>query len=92
MTSDEIKKIFKEVFEEERDEFWVPQPQHYLDHEMLKDCREAREEWRKNHEFISAIRSGASWGQKMGITLIVTSTLSFLGWAIWQGIKMLIRE
>ena len=92
MTRDEVKAVIKEVFQEERDEFWVPQPQHYLDHEMLKICREGREEWRKNHEFISQVRSGAAWGQKIGIGVIVTAALSFVLGAIWLAIKQAIMK
>jgi len=88
ITPELIEKIVKKVLKDERDEFWVPQPQHYLDHEMIRGCREASPEWRKNHEFISAVRTGASYGQRAGIILIVTSSLSFLGWAMWQAVKI----
>jgi len=91
LSAKQIKAIFKEVVAEERNEFWIPQPEHYLDHVFLKNCRDGSETYRKNHEFISAIRSGKSWGEKIGVGVIVSSTLTFFGWAIWQAIKEAIK-
>lgn len=82
-----VKKAVREVLQEERDEFWIPQPQHYLDHQFMANCQKQREEWIKNHEFVSGVRSGAEWGRKIGITVGVTAFLTFMGGAAWLAIK-----
>lgn len=82
-----VKMAVAEVLKAERDEFWVAQPQHYLDHQMIAQCKARQEEWRLNHEFISSVRSGAAVGRKAGIVLAVTAGLSFIGGAVWLMIK-----
>jgi len=90
-TKEEIKAAIKEALQEERDEFWVPQPQHYMDHQMLANCRQGQDEWRKNHEFVSAVRTGMSWGKKASIVTIAIATITFIGGAIWMAIKAALR-
>lgn len=85
-----IKKAVRDVIREERDEFWIPQPQHYMDHQFMSICQKQREEWVKNHEFISSVRSGAEWGKKIGITVGVTTFLTFMVGAAWLAIKVAI--
>ena len=90
-TKEEIKAAIKEALQEERDEFWGPQPQHYMDHQMLANCRPGQDEWRKNHELVSAVRTGMSWGKKATIGTIAVSTLIFVAGAIWMAIKAALR-
>jgi len=87
MTKEDVVEAVRAAIAEDRKEFWVPGEQHYLDHEMLKSCREAKSEWIENHRFISNVRHGISIGEKAGITVIVVSLLSFVGGAIWLSIK-----
>ena len=83
-----IKKAVRDVIREERDEFWISQPQHYMDHQFMATCQKQKEEWVKNHEFVSGVRSGAEWGKKIGITVGVTAFLTFLAGAVWLAIKV----
>ncbi len=82
MTHEDVVSAVRDALAKERDEFWIPQPQHYLDHQMLMKCRESSEEWKKNHEWVEAVRKNTSYGRKVGLGFIVTSLLSFLFWAV----------
>ena len=82
-----VQEAVQTAMKAERDEFWIPQPQHYTDHQMLAQCKARQEEWRLNHEFISSVRSGAAVGRTAGIVLVVTAALSFAGGAVWLMIK-----
>lgn len=80
-----IKQIMKEVFEEERESFWVPAEEHYRDHEMLKSCREHGDEMRKNHEFVSGVRSTTKTVKRASIfSVIGTLIAAFFAWIVWS--------
>jgi|GEM_PF-5292599 len=87
MTHDEIITAVRTALAEERDEFWVPQPQHYLDHQMMELCRERQGECIKNQEWVAAMREGSKWSKRVGLGFIVTSILGFLLWAITTALK-----
>ncbi len=86
-----LKEAMKEVLAEERGEFWIPQPQHYKDHEMLEECRVARESWRRNHDFISSIRESAETGKRVGIMVFVSALITFIIGALVMAIKAAVR-
>lgn len=72
---------------EERDEFWVPQPQHYLDHQMMEVCRARRDICIKNQEWVASMREGSKWTKRIGLGFIVTSVLGFILWAITTALE-----
>ncbi|MFA6335945.1 MAG: hypothetical protein WCX48_10445 [Bacteroidales bacterium] len=82
-----VAEAVKAAMKEDRDEFWISQPQHYMDHQLLPQCRKEQDDHRKNHEFITSVRTGMTWGKKAGWVTITVSTLGFLGTAIWMAIK-----
>jgi hypothetical protein len=90
--SELVSEAVKEALKADRDEFWISQPQHFLDHQMLAQCRQGQEEWRKNHEFISSVRQGMGWGKKAGVVATVLAALTFIGGAIWMAIKAAISQ
>lgn len=87
MEPDEFKMILKEVMEEERKSFWIEPERHYQDHQQVMACHKNMEEIRKNHDFISSVRSGAKIAQKAGITVAITSFIVFVVGAVYVQIK-----
>ncbi len=96
MTRDEIKAVVREAVAEavqaERQQLWVDPEQHFLDHEMLRRCRENSEEWRRNHEFVAGLREGAEIMRKTGWRVAATSALTFLAVSVWLAIKEYVRR
>jgi hypothetical protein len=39
MTPEDVRQAVRDVLKEERNEFWVCQPQHYTDHEWIREIR-----------------------------------------------------
>jgi hypothetical protein len=91
MTEERIAEIVAEAvkaaMKEDRNELWISQPQHFMDHQMLAQCRQGQDEWRRNHEFISSVRQGMGWGKKAGVVAVATATVIFIAGAIWMAIK-----
>jgi hypothetical protein len=83
---EKIVLAVKEALQAERDEFWIPQPKHYLDHQLLTICQAQRDEWIKNHEFITTMRTSACLGKKVSITVLVTALIGFAIKALWVAI------
>ena len=79
-----IKEVMTEVMVRERDTFWVEPKKHFLDHEQMKECREHKDEWVENHEFISDVRKRKEMientGLKVFVVAVCTSILGWLGW------------
>jgi len=82
LTAAEIKELMHEVMEEQRRNFWVEPEQHFLDHDMLKSCRQDRETWRKNHDFITGVREASGTAKKAGIGFIITAIGGLFIWMV----------
>jgi len=96
MTSDEIKQVVREALKDHHNEFYIPNERHYLDHKHMEQCIKFREEWTKNHEFISDIRNSReersdnhkfisdvrASGKKVRTTSLIIIVSSVLGWII----------
>ncbi len=87
MKPEEFKAIIKEAMEEERKSFWVGPEPHYQDHQFIAVCRENMEEMRKNHDFVSSVRSGASVAKKTSIKTAITVWVVFIIGVVWVQIK-----
>jgi len=68
----------KDAFDQCQKEFYVPNPQHFMDHEQLKECRERQDLWRQNHEWVAAMRTGEATAKKTGIKIIVGAFVTFV--------------
>lgn len=86
-----IRTVLLELMEEKRS-FWVPPEQHFLDHDMLGRCREQQAQWRKNHEFVAAVREGAGTVRKVAIGTCVSSLVAFFLAAVWLLFKTNVRQ
>ena len=91
MTPEEITSAVKVALEAHQEKYWVPGEQHYQDHLMLSECRTAKQEWLKNHEFISNVRCGIDVGKKTSIRIIVAALLTFIAGALYQFFKETLR-
>ncbi len=91
MSREEIEDIVsacvRQVFEEERASFFIEPEKHYQHHQMMEACAVGRETWRKNHEFVESVRSGAEIAKKAGVTAAVIAFLSFMIGAFWLAVK-----
>ena len=84
LTEAKLLAVVKQAIEEKHTEFWVDAEQHYLDHSQLKVCREQKEEWMANHEFMSEIRGSTATIKKISLrTAIVVLTTGALAWVAW---------
>jgi hypothetical protein len=93
---EELKIIITEAIaaalKADREEFWISQPQHYMDHQMIQQCNKERDEWRKNHEFVSAIRESIGSGQKLSWKITVGAVFLFVTSAIGGAILLWISK
>lgn len=65
MTSEEVKQAVRDVLHEERDEFWIPQPEHYTDHCWIQEIR-------------IIFKHARTAGWLTTITLIITAVITVL--------------
>ena len=82
-----IKDVLKEVLDEERKSYWVDPEQHYRDHQQLQTCNTCMPEIRKNHAFVSAIRSSADVAEKVSVRIIVSSIVIFIIGALYATVR-----
>ncbi len=96
MDDDKLREIIKdavlEAVAEERKAMWIDPEQHFLDHEMLRQCRERSNEWRLNHEFVSTMRAGADVARKTTWRIVTTGILTFLAASAWLFIKEVLKK
>lgn len=96
MKDDELKVVITEAIaaalKADREEFWISQPQHYMDHQMMQQCQRERDEWRKNHDFIFAIRESVETGKKLGFKITITALITFILGAIVVVLKEWLRN
>ena len=83
----EFKAIIKEVLDEERKSYWVEPEQHYRDHQQIQSCKECMPEIRKNHTFVSAVRSSANVAEKVSVRIIVSSIVIFIIGALYATVR-----
>jgi len=95
MTDKDIREAIsvavKDAFQQDRDEFWVKQPQHFIDHKMLQECQASRDEWRENHKFISGVRESIRTGKRTGWVTAISAVLMFLFGAIVFSVKQYLK-
>jgi len=87
-----IREAVRDAVVEERKALWVEPEQHFLDHEMLRQCRENSDEWRRNHEFVASLRQGADVMKRTGWRMAATSVVTFLAAGAWLLFKELVRK
>jgi hypothetical protein len=76
---DRVRDLFKKELESERENFWIPAERHYLDHKAIEVCTSKRDEWEKNHEFMSGMRkNGTRAGWIMASVILVAITGSVI--------------
>lgn len=92
ITEHQIEEAVERALEKQREKYWMSQPQHFLDHEIFKVCRENQSEWRKNHEFVSAIRESIGSGQKLSWKITVGAVFLFITSAIGGAILLWISK
>lgn len=85
-----LEKAVDKAFKKDRDEFWISQPQHFLDHQVFGKCREKHEEWQRNHEFVSSIRGSLGEGRKISWRITVGALFIFAAAAIGSAIVNLV--
>jgi len=90
--SNMIKEAVRDAIAEERRNLWVEPEQHFLDHDMLRQCRENSDEWRRNHEFIASMREGASIMKKTSWRLAGGAVITFLAASAWLAFKQAIEK
>lgn len=74
----EIKAAVHEVIEEQRKNFWVEPERHFLDHQLLSECRKGRDEWRDNHQWVTSVRKMEKHVSKVGIGAIVLAVIGYI--------------
>jgi len=87
-----VRDAVREAVAEERKALWVEPEQHFLDHEMLRHCRENSDEWRRNHEFVASLRQGADVMKRTGWRMAATSAITFLAAGAWMLFRELVRK
>ena len=92
MEHEDIVKAVRAAIVEERKEFWIPGDQHFLDHQLLSNCREHSNTWRENHEFVEGVREGFTTGKKVSFGVGIAALTSFIIGAIWLAIKEAINR
>lgn len=83
----EIRRIVKEEFAEERQNFWVPAERHYQEHLRLEKCVQNSPEIDANHAFVSRWRSRGQKAFNVGFALAIVGVCGLVATIVSDGFR-----
>ena len=87
----ELVKAVTAAVDAQREEFWVPAPEHYLDHEMMKACRAENDRRRRNADFVEKVKARESeFWDNMDLGTGIRNNMGSTGRAVGNAVAIML--